>query len=125
MKAMTKPSRATVFFALGFYLAIAFVVLYGCPGVMGQTKSYADMGPQERATYVMSIYNDQYELYLREAKIPDMTEEKKEVLREKKKLMTELYPYIGMYAGYAEQGVFAPQDVEMALMEIMNKLLGL
>jgi hypothetical protein len=103
--------------------ALLAIVMGGCAAMGG--KSYTEMTPKERATQIMSIYNSQYELYLREAKIPDMTEEKKEVLREKKKLMQELYPYIGMYNNYAEQGVPAPTDVEMAVMSIMDKLLGL
>lgn len=119
----TLASRQLALIALGSALVYLLVGLYGCAS-MG-AKSYADMGPKERATYVMSIYNDQYDLYLREAKIPDMTEEKKEVLRQKKTLMKELYPYVGLYSEYADQGEFAPADVEMALMAIMDKLLGL
>lgn len=126
MKTMIKPSRAFVVFALGFCMAIAMVAMQGCPGVMGKdVKSYAEMSPVERATYVTSIYNDQYALYLREAQIPDLTEEKKKTLRNKKNLMMQLYPYIGTYNNFAEQGVFAPADVEIALMKIMDKLLGL
>ena len=119
-------SRQLVFIVLGVTMAMCLVAIHGCTiGDKQVGVSYKDMTPKERATYVMSIYNDQYELYMREAKIPDMSEEKKEVLREKKKLLTELYPYIGLYSEYAEQGVFAPADVEMAVMSVMDKLLGL
>lgn len=118
-----KQSRSLTLFAAGFVMAYLLVTLLGCAAMGG--KSYKEMTPKERATQIMSIYNSQYELYLREAKIPDMTEEKKETLREKKKLMQELYPYIGMYANYAQLGEFAPPDVEMAVMSIMDKLLGL
>lgn len=97
--------------------------LSGCAAVGG--KSYKDMTPKDRAIYIMSVYNDQYELYLREAKIPDLTEEKKIIMREKKSLLQQMYPYIGLYAEYAEKGQFAPPDVEMAVMSIMDKLLGL
>jgi hypothetical protein len=105
-------------------LVIVMQFCQGCAVAPG-AKSYAEMTPQERATYVLSVYNDQYDLYLKEAKIPDKTEEKKEVMRQKKKLMQELYPYIGVYADYADAGEFAPEDVEMAVMSIMNKLMGL
>lgn len=123
-KMKTRPTRAFMIFALAFCMTAA-IVMQGCPGVMQDAKTYAEMSPQERATYVTSIYNDQYALYLREAKIPDMTEEKKKVLRQKKNLMLQLYPYISTYNNFAEQGVFAPEDIEVAMMEIMNKLLGL
>lgn len=120
---MTYQQKRLVFFIIGITLGATIALLQGCAAMGG--KSYKEMTPQERATQIMSVYNNQYELYLREAKIPDMTEEKKEVLREKKKLMKELYPYIGVYAEYADQGQFAPADVEMAVMSIMDKLLGL
>jgi len=123
-KMRTKPTRAFMIFALAFCMT-ASVIMQGCPLMGSDAKSYSEMTPKERATYITSVYNDQYELYLREAKIPDMTEEKKTVMREKKRLMMQMYPYIATYNNYAERGVFAPEDIEMAVMDIMNKLLGL
>lgn len=119
---MTTRKRCIVFM-IGVTLGATIALLHGCAAMGG--KSFSEMSPKERATQIMSVYNNQYDLYLREAKVPDLTEEKKEVLREKKKLMQELYPYVGMYTNYAEQGVPAPIDVEMAVMAIMDKLLGL
>jgi hypothetical protein len=123
MRKSIPVSRQLALFSLGVALVLLLASLYGCASMGG--KSWAQMSPKERATQIMSIYNDQYELYLREAKIPELTEAKKEVLREKKKLLTELYPYIGMYSGYAEKDIFAPADIEMAVMSVMDKLLGL
>lgn len=124
-KMQMKGSRAIVVFILAFFVGAMIVAMNGC-SIMGENvKSYSEMSPKERATYITSIYNDQYELYLREAKIDPMPEEKAKVLRQKKVLMMQLYPYIKTYNNFAEQGVFAPEDIEMTVMEIMNKLLGL
>lgn len=124
MRANIRSGRAiALLIVISVLITMCMMAMQGCATMGG--KSWAQMSPKERATQLMGIYNDQYELYLREAKIENMTEEKKEVMREKKKLLTELYPYIGMYAQYAENDVFAPADVEMAVMAIMDKLLGL
>jgi hypothetical protein len=106
-----------------FLFSLILIGIAGC-AMMG-AKPYSEMTPKERATYVLSTYNQQYELYLKEATAPNLSESKKEILRKKKELMVQMYPYIGTYANYAKQGAFAPEDVEMALMKIMDKLLQL
>ena len=103
-------------------LIVAFQFI-GCAAIGG--KSYTQMTPKEKAIQIMGIYNQQYELYLREANIPNLTEEKKDILRKKKTLMKELYPYIDMYQKYADQGVLPPTEIQMQVMSIMDKLLGL
>lgn len=124
MRANIRSGRAiALLVVISILLTIGLLHLQGCASMGG--KSWAEMNPKERATQLMGIYNDQYELYLREAKIENLTEEKKEVMREKKKLLTEMYPYLEMYADYAKTDTFAPADVEMAVMKVMDKLLGL
>lgn len=139
MRANIRIGRAiALLIVISVLLTMCIISLQSCAAMGG--KRMAEMTPKERATQIMSVYNDQYELYLREAKvveakeanIDNLTEEekvkleaKKSAMREKKKLMKELYPYIGIYNGYAERGEFAPIDVEMAVMSIMDKLLGL
>jgi hypothetical protein len=118
----TGPAVALLI-VISVLLTMSLMALQGCSYMGG--KSWTEMSPKERATQVMGIYNNQYDLYLREAKSENLTETKKEVLREKKKLLTELYPYLEMYASYADTDTFAPADVEMAVMKIMDKLLGL
>ena len=112
----------------GFALIIimlVFAMLAGCAMFGQKAKPYSEMSPQERAIFVMSVYSDQYDLYLREALAPNLTEDKKVVLREKKKALVDLHPYIRIYANYAEKGVFAPTDIETAAMKIIDRLLGL
>ena len=135
---MTTTQRRCLALLIGLIIGATIALLQGCAAMGG--KSMAEMKPKERATQIMSVYNDQYELYLREATMVKTNEvnyeslsdedkakleAKKEVLREKKDLMKKLYPYIGIYNGYAERGEVAPLDVEMAVMSIMDKLLGL
>lgn len=105
--------------AFNLFVVLSVVLL----AVSCAMAPYSQMTPEDRATQIMSVYNDQYELYLREAKMSDLTEDKKLMLRQKKVLMQRLYPYIRTYINYAEKGVFAPQDIEAAVTEIMYQLL--
>ena len=91
---------------------------------------------KDKAVQLMSVYNRQYALYLSEVDLivssagQELSEEdqsrlevKKQMLRKKKQIMVELYPYLSLYSTYAEKGVLPPEDVEMAVMEIMGRLI--
>lgn len=124
MRPNIRSGRAiALLIVISVLITMCMMAMQGCAAMGG--KSWAQMNPKERATQLMGVYNDQYELYLREAKIENLTEAKKEVLRDKKKLLIEMYPYLEMYADYAKTDTFAPADVEMAVMKVMDKLLGL
>lgn len=117
--------RAALIFVIGAIMLSTVVYLYGCGGSMGQIKTFDQMSPKEQATMVLSVYNDQYDLYLREATSADLTEARREVLRDKKKALVELEPYVGMFANYAVEGQFVPADTEAIVMRIMDRLLGI
>lgn len=105
-----------------------------CP--MSQTKSYQEMTPKERGTWMLSMYNSQYEDYMmttgytknfqgewEKTSSPELTESQKEVLRDKKKLLTEVYPAIKVYVGYAESGVIPDADLETMIVSKINQLI--
>lgn len=116
--------RALAVFLIGA-ISLSYVVLTsGCATLQG-VKGWSEMSPKEQATMVSGVYNKQYDLYLREATSPNLTDDKRAVLRAKKKTLVELYPYIGIYNEYAARGEFAPADVELVVMPLMDRLLGI
>lgn len=96
------------------------------------------MAPEEKATWMLSIYNGQYASYMTttghtksadgdwlKTSDPELDEAQKEVLREKKKILTEVYPMIGTYAGYADSGVIPDADLETLIVQNLERLLGM
>jgi len=83
------------------------------------------MNPKEKATWGMSIYNAQYDDYKFQVARLDLDEAQKDVLREKKKVLTEVYPVLMLYNGYAESGVLPPMETEVLMINLLTRLLEL
>ena len=83
------------------------------------------MTPKEKAVWMMDLYNGQFNDYKIQAAKPDLTEEQKVILRKKKEILTEVYPLIKLYVGYADSGVLPPADTEAVIMRLTNELLSL
>lgn len=83
------------------------------------------MEPKERVTWMLSIYNAQYEDYKTQAARTDLTEAQKEILREKKKVLTKVYPLIETYAEYVNVGTVPSQELETLIVSNLETLLKL
>jgi len=86
-------------------------------------KSFTEMTPVEKATWMLSVYNAQYADYQFQSARTDLDEERKEVLRTKKKILSEVYPMISVYSGYAGSGVIPAVDLENAIIVNLERLL--
>lgn len=102
-----------------------FVILtfIGCTQFMGPQKSFNEMTPKEKAVYLLSMYNKQYDEYLALYKRGDHTKEEKLILQKKYELLKELHPYIGVYLTYSETGEMPNDLVEQKLIDLIHKLL--
>jgi len=74
-------------------VVVAILLLAGC-SLMGQLEK---MTPLEKATWIMSVYNDAAERYAVQAARPELTEEAKQALRVTKKMLVTAYPLIKAY----------------------------
>lgn len=97
--------------------------LMACATMQGANKSFSEMTTKEKAIYVMSMYNKQYDEYLSLYQKGSHTPEEKEILKTKYDLLKELNPYVGLYITYAEQNTIPTEEVEKRLIEIIKKLL--
>jgi len=102
-----------------------FTVSCGLMGMKKDIKSWADMTTKEKASFLMSTYNKQFDSYMQLYNKADRTAADNEYLRSKKKAMEEVYPYIDQYAEYAETGTIASALVEQAALEAVNKLINM
>jgi hypothetical protein len=100
--------------------------MIGCSTIAGKdAKSFTDMTTKEKASFLMSVYNKQYDSYAQMWKQPDRTEEMQKVLDAKYEWLKKLYPVVDAYAGYAESGVLPPASMEDLALSLINESLGL
>lgn len=93
------------------------------------------MEPKERATWMLSVYNSQFSDYMNTAGFvkqegkwvkvaePELSEAQKKLMREKKKLLTDVHPAIKLYSGYAETGVIPDDELETMIVSKLNQLM--
>lgn len=106
---------------LRFLGILALVVILGCAG--GQIMNpWSDMTHKQRAAWMNGIYNSQYDDYLAAVAKPDLTEEERDILRNKKKRLTELWPLLKDYSHYAGTGQVPPETIEAQVIRLINEL---
>lgn len=84
-------------------------------------KSFYEMTPKEKLGYMYHIYNSQYDDYMSMAKMTNLTESQKEMLRNKKKILTALEPLISTYDGMVQMGVPSAEQ-EQKIYNLLNQL---
>jgi hypothetical protein len=96
-------------------LSCSFVPLDG-------SKSFFDMRPKEKCLFLIKTYNHQYDDYLKLHQKGNHTDEEKETLKIQYKVISELYPLIGVYVTYAEAGLIPSEEIERQVIKILNGL---
>ena len=106
-------------------LAIALAVSFSCIPQAGKgegIKPLSEMTPKEKATWMMSIYSSQAEDYKRMVKRPDLTNEQKAILRNKKDVAKQVWPLINTYRTYVNSGAVPTREVEEQIFKLINDL---
>lgn len=106
-------------------IAVLLVMIFAFIGcAMQGAKPITEMTPKERVTWMYGVYNSQYEDYKSLAANPDaLSDAQKEVMREKKKVLTKVYPMIKLYDGYVTNGAIPDREVEANIVSLLNQLL--
>ena len=105
-------------------LVLFLAFIYGCPGLIpGDLKSPAEMTPKELSTWANGIYNAQYDNYEILAARTDLTEDYKVMLRKKKEILTELWPYLKLYTGYVDSGAVPTAELEAKIIGLVDRLI--
>lgn len=103
----------------------ALAVLIGCPGK--QLKSPADMSPQERAGFVLTMYNNADTNYRAQfaATPTPMSDDMKQYFTYYKAVLTNAAPAIDLYVQTVKSGGLPNAEQEQAIMTIIYKLQAL
>jgi len=92
--------------------------------------------PKEKAIWMFSIYNAQYSDYQTltghvfdtekndwvKVSSPDLSEDQKKILNEKKKVLTEVYPLILLYDSYVSTNTVPSEEVEQKIIGLLNSI---
>jgi hypothetical protein len=99
------------------------VMIAGCSFIApNRPKSFFDMEPKEKCFFLIKTYNHQYDDYLKLHQKGNHTDEEKETLKIQYKVISGLYPLIGVYVTYAEAGLIPPEEIESQVIKILNGL---
>ena len=84
-------------------------------------KPVSEMTPKEKAAFFLSMYNAQDMNYRAMAAMPNLTEPQKEMMREKKLVLSQVYPLISVYVSYVEQGAVPSPETERLIVENLDR----
>ena len=99
---------------------LIFIFLFACAGLI--PVPIQEMTPKQRAVYFMNIYNRQYEDYKTKAAMPDLTEDQKKILRERRAALIKVYSLIQAYDIYAAGGNTPNIEQEQQIMNLLSYL---
>ena len=109
-----------------FILLIILAFLAGCITLnVNKPKPISEMTPKERGAWFLGVYNSQDKDYRNMVGRLDLTNDQKKVLRDKKKIMTKVYPMIKTYNTYIDSGAVPTKEVEDQIIQLINDLTGL
>ena len=125
-------------FAKKIVLVIVLViVLASCAVVPPGVKTVDQMNPQEKAVWMMGVYNSQYADYMsvngfalnaegswEEVREVNLTDEQKEVLRKKRQMLTDAYPLITTYEALVASGKVPDREAEQQIVDLLNQMQG-
>lgn len=106
-------------------VALAALCLAGCFGK--DVKTPATMTPMERATLVLTLYNNAYTNYLAQyaAAAKPLTPDMQKYFRGYKEGMTIAWPTISAYVSVVEVGGVPTPEQEQKILEVIYKLQGM
>jgi disulfide oxidoreductase YuzD len=99
---------------------LIFIFLFSCAGLI--PVPIQEMTPKQRAAYFMGIYNRQDKDYKTKAAMPNLTEDQKKILREKRTALIKVYPLIQAYDIYVTEGNIPNKDIEREIMDLLSVL---
>ncbi len=111
---------------IGLAIIVVLIFIVGCVtfNVEGP-KRISEMTPKERATWFLGVYNAQDKDYRNMVVRSDLANDQKEILREKKKIMTQVYPMIKTYNIYVDSGAVPTKETEDQIIKLINDLTAL
>lgn len=105
-------------------LALLFVcyVLAACSLVRQTTEDVMSMSQKEKAAWMMGVFNRQYDNYLIQSRIANLTEGEKDTLRKKKEVLVMVYPLIITYDMFQNREETVSPEAEASIFGLLAQL---
>src|SRR3990170_3586350 len=115
---------------LSLVLVLVLFLLVGCAAITnfftGTPKTFdqiwKELTPKGKVALAFSIYNKQYQEYKIQAARTNRTETENVILRQKKKLLVDVYPLIQMFDLALVEGKPLDATIEVALIGYLRQL---
>ncbi len=102
------------------FLMLALLVA-GCAPQLGQTD-VTKMTPEQVATWMMGVYNDQYDAYVTDAANPALTPAQRELMPQRRLALTEAWPLIGLFSRTVLTGQVPPAELQANIIRLLGKM---
>ncbi len=113
---MKKTKLILLFMITVFFLA-------GClAGILSDVKSIVDMTPKEKATLFNKLYVAQYDDYIQMAASGTLSEDQKQIMRTKKKVLVKIQPLLLDYSNFVAMGLKPTPALEATIIDLLNQL---
>lgn len=116
------------------FMILCLFVMVGC----ASTGSISDMSQDEKSVWILGIYNSQYTDYMittgyiqnlagqwEKATYPELSDDTRKILRQKKELLVQAYPLITVYTSMTNVGLPADKATEQQIIMLLTQLLQL
>ena len=80
--------------------------------------------PEKRALAILKTWNSQFDDTMAMAKMPNLSEEQKELVRTKKKWLGLLKPLVDLYVNVVKTEGTVPEAIERELKRMINQLIA-
>ena len=80
--------------------------------------------PEKRALAILKTWNSQFDDTMAMAKMPNLSEEQKELVRTKKKWLGLLKPLVDLYVNVVKTEGTVPEVIERELKRMINQLIA-
>jgi len=113
---------------------LLFLVV-SCMPING-TSDITNMSPKQKITLMYGTYNSQYLSYMQDTgytidsagkfvqtSFPVLNEDTMNILREKRKILTQVYPLIGLYGATVSRGEPISTDIEQQIFMTLDELI--
>ena len=105
-------------------LVLGVILVFVSCATFSNVKPWAERTPKEKALSFLQMYNRQFDDTMRLASTPNITESQKEIVRTKKKLLTEMRTPLDIYSMAVIEGRIPSADLESKLILLVDKLLA-
>lgn len=122
-------------FNLLLILLLIFVLAMSFSACVNGSKPISEMTQKERLVVILSTYNSQYSDYMRmtgyikdadgkwiKNSSPKLSDSQKSILRQKKIILSKLYPLISLYQSYEVSGRAVDRATEAEIFNMLDSL---